>query len=86
LVKQAVPFIEVINREEIVEAGHRYKQEIFKIKQEIMSSKVGTMQGDRIIEDAENDPNIVLKDEDGDNGKGNTYGAGKLSQIFSKMH
>lgn len=32
LVKQAVPFLEVFNREEIVEAGHRYKEEIFKLK------------------------------------------------------
>lgn len=42
LVKQAVPFIEVFNKEQLVEAGYRYKEEIFKLKQELMNSKVGT--------------------------------------------
>ena len=28
-----------------------------------MSTKVGTLAGDRIIEEAENDPNIELKEE-----------------------
>jgi hypothetical protein len=27
-----------------------------------MATKVGTLAGDKIIEEAENDPNIVLKD------------------------
>ena len=31
-----------------------------------MNSKVGTLAGDRIIDDAENDPNIVFKDDDED--------------------
>ena len=83
LVKQAVPFIEVVNREQLVEAGHKYREEIIKLKQEILSSKVGTLAGDRILEDAENDPLLHLKDdeEDGDNvdGEDKTYGAGKLN-------
>ena len=58
--KNAVPFIEVINREEIVEAGYKFKEEIFKLKQEMTQSRVGTLAGDRIIEEAENDPNIIL--------------------------
>lgn len=36
LVKQAVPFIEVVNREELVEAGFKYKEEITKIKAELL--------------------------------------------------
>lgn len=68
LVKNAVPFIEVINREEIVEAGFKFKEEIFKLKQEMTKSRVGTLAGDRIIEEAESDPNIILsnilKDDD----------------------
>jgi len=52
------------------------------------NSRVGTLQGDRIIEEAENDPNIILseilKEEEEDSSK-NTYGAGKLGEIFQKM-
>ncbi len=48
-----------------------------------MSSKVGTLAGDRIIEEAENDPILHLKDQDEDadreNGEDKTYGAGKLN-------
>ncbi|CDW76546.1 protein phosphatase 1 regulatory subunit 7 isoform x1 [Stylonychia lemnae] len=89
LVKNACPFIEVINREEIMESGYRFKEQIFKLKQEMTNSRVGTYQGDRIIEEAENDPNIILSeilkdDLEDENGK-NTYGAGKLSEIFQKM-
>eukprot|EP00347_Sterkiella_histriomuscorum_P021343 403334317 len=93
LVKNAVPFIEVINREEIVEAGYKFKEEIFKLKQEMTQSRVGTLAGDRIIEEAENDPNIILSNimrDDLDNDPNNqqnagTYGAGKLNEIIQKM-
>jgi len=63
LVKQAVPFIEVVNREQLVEAGHKYREEILKLKQEIMSSKVGTLAGDRILEEADADPLLNLPDD-----------------------
>lgn len=45
MIQQAVPFLEVYNREQIVEAGHRYKEEIMKLKQEIQNAglKVGTL-------------------------------------------
>ena len=60
-----MPFLEVYNREQLLEAGYKYKEEIIKIKQELMkTTHVGTYQGDRIIEDAENDPDIDLEDED----------------------
>lgn len=50
-----MPFIEVLNRDEICEAGFRYKDEILKLKAEIQGLKVGTLLGDRNIEEAEND-------------------------------
>jgi hypothetical protein len=81
LIFKAVPFLEVYNRDQVVEAGYKYKLEIEKLKQEINTFKVGTLQGDRIIEDAEIDPLINLPDSDDEGGqemKG-TYGAGKLS-------
>ena len=61
------------------EAGHKFREEIMKIKQELMkSTHVGTYAGDRIIEEAENDPNIILgegDDNDGDEDEKNgTYG------------
>ena len=37
------------------EAGFKYKTEIMKLKAEIMGLKVGTLQGDINIEEAEND-------------------------------
>ena len=47
------------------EAGHKFKEEILKLKQELMkSTHVGTYAGDRIIEEAENDPDIILGEED----------------------
>jgi hypothetical protein len=37
------------------------------MKAEIIGQgKIGTYQGDRIIDEAENDPNIELKDDDDD--------------------
>lgn len=58
------------------------------------SAHLGTYQGDRNIEEAENDPNIVLnspekKSEDGSDGEGSknaTYGQSKLAQLFQMMH
>lgn len=61
LVKKAVPFLEVYNKDQIVEAGFKFKEEILKIKQELMRSKVGTLAGDRNIEEAENDPDFEFK-------------------------
>jgi hypothetical protein len=34
-VKKAVPFIEVFNREEILETGQKYKVEIIKLKHQL---------------------------------------------------
>jgi hypothetical protein len=69
--QKAVPFLEVYNREQILETGQKYKEEIMKLKNELMKqSHIGTYQGDRLIEEAENDPNIKLssmeKGEDSD--------------------
>ena len=61
LVKKAVPYLEVYNKDQIVEAGFKFKEEILKIKQELMKSKVGTLAGDRNIEEAENDPDFEYK-------------------------
>jgi hypothetical protein len=58
-----VPFLEVYNKEQIMEAGYKFKEEIIKLRQELMSTKVGTLAGDRILEEAENDPNLDLKEE-----------------------
>jgi hypothetical protein len=33
-----VPFLEVYNREQIMEAGSKYKEEIIRIKQQLMNS------------------------------------------------
>lgn len=64
MITSAVPFIEVINREQIVEAGYRYKEEIIRMKAEIIGQgKIGTYQGDRILDEAENDPNMKFKDD-----------------------
>jgi hypothetical protein len=69
--QKAVPFLEVYNREQILETGQKYKEEIMKLKNELMKqSHIGTYQGDRLIEEALNDPNIKLssmeKGEDSD--------------------
>jgi hypothetical protein len=32
MIKESVPFIEVINREQLVEAGFRYKEQILQLK------------------------------------------------------
>ena len=58
-----MPFLEVYNKEQIMEAGYKFKEEIIKLRQELMSTKVGTLAGDRILEEAENDPNLDLKEE-----------------------
>ena len=55
--------MEVYNKEQIMEAGYKFKEEIIKLRQELMSTKVGTLAGDRILEEAENDPNLDLKEE-----------------------
>jgi uncharacterized protein YaaN involved in tellurite resistance len=74
-----------------MEAGYKFKEEILKLKQELMSTKVGTLAGDKILADAEGDPNIEFKDEqiNGDDDEENennqrSYGVGKLNQLFSK--
>ena len=46
-----------------MEAGYKFKEEILKIKQELMSTKVGTLAGDKILADAEADPNIEFKED-----------------------
>ena len=35
-VKKAVPFLEVYNREQIMETGQKYREEIIKIKNQLM--------------------------------------------------
>jgi hypothetical protein len=47
-----------------MEAGFKYKEEILKLKQELTNNgkPVGTLQGDRHIDEAENDPNMFLKE------------------------
>ena len=78
-----------------MEAGYKFKEEIIKLRQELMSTKVGTLAGDRILEEAENDPNLDLKEEqyraqDGDDQaeidqQQRSFGVGKLNQLFSKF-
>lgn len=56
-----------------------------------MATKVGTLAGDKILEEAENDPNIEFKEEvyndDEENNDTNqkSYGVGKLNQLFNKF-
>ena len=47
-----------------MEAGFKYKEEILKLKHELTNNgkAVGTLQGDRLIDEAENDPNMFLKE------------------------
>jgi hypothetical protein len=44
MMTQSIPYLEVINKEEIAEAGHRYKQEILQLKNEIKNlGKTGSL-------------------------------------------
>jgi hypothetical protein len=62
-VKKAVPFLEVFNQDQLMETGQKYKEEILKLKQELLGAKyVGTHAGDRLLEDAENDPTLKLNE------------------------
>ena len=56
----------MFNKEQIFEAGYKFKEEILKLKQELLATKVGTLAGDKIIADALADPNIEFKDDDND--------------------
>ena len=95
-IKRAVPFLEVYNREQIMETGQKYRDEIMKIKNSLLKqSHLGTYMGDRLIEEAENDPNIKLSEspmksdgeEDTDSANPSaSYGQSKLNQLFSMMH
>jgi hypothetical protein len=87
-----VPFLEVCNREQILETGQKYKEEIMKLKNQLVGqAHLGTYQGDRFIEEAEHDhPEINLakgSGEGSDGGEGDRpasamYGQSKLSQLF----
>jgi hypothetical protein len=85
----------VYNREQIMETGQKYRDEIMKIKNQLMkSAHVGTYMGDLLIEEAENDPNIKLADSpvksDGESdlptNPSASYGQSKLNQLFQMMH
>ena len=80
----------MFNREQLMETGQKYKEEIMKLKQQLMkSSHLGTYQGDRYIEEAENDPNIQLSLQDEPEPGSNpnaSYGQSQLNQLFSMMH
>ena len=57
-----------------MEAGYKYKEEFNKLKKEILcigGGGIGTMQGDRIIEEAELDPTINLKPDEFEEGLDN---------------
>jgi hypothetical protein len=58
MVQDVVPDIEVINNEQIKEAGYRYKEQIIKLRGQI--DKTGTYEGDRNLVEAEQDPDIML--------------------------
>lgn len=47
-----------------MEAGYKYKEEILKLKLELTNNgkQIGTYQGDKLLEEAENDPEIYLKE------------------------
>lgn len=70
-----------------METGQKYKEEIIRMKQQLLNSQyVGTYQGDRNIEDAENDPNIILgEDEAVQDQMQQSYGQSKLNQLFQMM-
>jgi hypothetical protein len=77
-----------------METGHKYREEIMKLKNQLMkSAHVGTYLGDRLIEEAENDPNIKLaespikSDGEGDEPVNHSasYGQSKLNQLFQMM-
>lgn len=54
-----MPDIEVINNEQIKEAGYRYKEQIIKLRGQM--DKTGTYEGDRNLVEAEQDPDIMLE-------------------------
>lgn len=61
MVQDVVPNIEVVNHTTLKEAGHRYKEELANLRHQIAkigNTQVGSSAGDRIIADAEADPDF----------------------------
>lgn len=75
-----------------METGQKYKEEILKLKQQLKGSQhLGTYQGDRFIEEAENDPSMMMREPSPDS-KGEveplaqaSYGRSKLNELFQMM-
>jgi hemerythrin len=87
IIKKAVPFIEIINKETILETGHQFKEKINNIKRELMTQKgVGNLQGDLHIEEAEQDPEFHFKEEEKpDDMFDGVKHQNKLDQLVTKM-
>ena len=60
MVRDVVPEIEVVNQQILKESGFRFKEEFKKLREKVKELKVGTAQGDRLLEDAEEDPDLNL--------------------------
>ena len=59
MVSDVLPNIEVVNNDQLKEAGFKYKEELYRLKDSInriTGNQVGTATGDRLIAEAENDP------------------------------
>jgi hypothetical protein len=70
MVSQVVPTIEMINHEQINESGHRFKVQMAYLKSQILDtsgSGVGTRVGDRLIEEANQDPDFKFNKQSTDN-------------------
>ena len=74
MVQDVVPNIEMVNQTVIKESGFKYKQELMSLREQIAKigkTQVGTAAGDRLIADAEVDPefqgfgdNLDVEDEE----------------------
>lgn len=62
---EANPLLEVVNKRQVHEIGHREQEGIKKIRREIIEydqPKVGTRDGDKILADKEDDPDTQVED------------------------
>ena len=61
MVTQVVPQIEVVNHDTLHEAGYRFKMQMAVLKDQILDASgkgAGTRTGDKIIEEANEDPDF----------------------------
>ena len=86
--KKAVPFLEVCNREQLLETGQKYKEEIMKLKSQLVGQ--GILGTHELFDDY--DPDIKISkeslegsDDESQSPASATYGQSKLSKLFSIM-